>query len=241
MRHARARLDSAASGRRRLLTFAAAVALPGCALNSPPTPKELSETELAHASLPSAYRAGGMTAQVQAGWLKSFDDPRLPPLADEALLYNADLRIAESRVAIAAAALKAAGGAQWPEVSFTGRASGKANGSEGLAGLVVSASWELDLWGRVRYGTAAADAQYASAQADQRAARQSIVAALAKAWFLAGENMLQKRLITDVLSASETIVRLAEDRLRFGIGAEADVALARADLQSYRDTALQID
>jgi len=53
--------------------------------------------------------------------------------------------------------------------------------------------------------------------------------------------MLQKRLITDVLSASETIVRLAEDRLRFGIGAEADVALARADLQSYRDTALQID
>ena len=191
--------------------------------------------------LPAAYRAGGMTAQVQAGWLKSFDDPRLPPLADEALLYNADLRIAESRVEIAAAALKAAGGVQWPEVSFTGRASGKANGSQGLSGLVVSASWELDLWGRVRYGTAAADAQYASAQADQRAARQAIVAALAKAWFLAGESMLQKRLITDVLSASETIVRLAEDRLRFGVGAEADVALARADLQTYRDTALQID
>ena len=106
---------------------------------------------------------------------------------------------------------------------------------------MLSASWELDLWGRVRYGTAAADAQYASAQADQRAARQSIVAALAKAWFLAGESMLQKRLITEVLSASETIVRLAEDRLRFGVGAEADVALARADLQTYRDTALQID
>ena len=105
----------------------------------------------------------------------------------------------------------------------------------------MSASWELDLWGRVRYGTAAADAQYASAQADQRAARQAIVAALAKAWFLAGESTLQKRLITDVMSASETIVRLAEDRLRVGVGAEADVALARADLQGYRDTALQID
>ena len=242
MAHAHARLDSLRPGRRRLLALvAAAAALPGCALNSPPTAKELSETELAHAPLPAAYRAGGMTAQVQAGWLKSFDDPRLPPLADEALLYNADLRIAESRVEIAAAALKAAGGVQWPEVNFSGRASGKASGSQGLSGLVLSASWELDLWGRVRYGTAAADAQYASAHADQRAARQSIVAALAKAWFLAGESTLQKRLITEVLSASETIVRLAEDRLRFGVGAEADVALARADLQTYRDTALQID
>jgi len=49
-----------------------------------------------------------MTDQVQAGWLKSFDDPRLVPLADEALLYNADLRIAESRVEIAAAAATSA-------------------------------------------------------------------------------------------------------------------------------------
>jgi outer membrane protein TolC len=116
MGHAHARLDSprpgratAAGARRRRRRRAA-----GLRLNSPPTAQELSETELAHARCPAAYRAGGMTAQVQAGWLKSFDDPRLPPLADEALLYNADLRIAESRVEIAAAALKAAGGAQWP-------------------------------------------------------------------------------------------------------------------------------
>ena len=178
-----------------------------------------------------------MTAQVQAGWLKSFDDPRLPPLADEALLYNADLRIAAAR------RRDRRGGAQGGRRrAMAGGELLRASQRQGervrgqLSGLVLSASWELDLWGRVRYGTAAADAQYASAQADQRAARQAIVAALAKAWFLAGESMLQKRLITDVLSASETIVRLAEDRLRFGVGAEADVALARADLQTYRDT-----
>ena len=65
MRHAHARLDSPASGRRRLLTLAAAaVALPGCALNSPPDAKELAETELAHAPFPAAYRAGGMNGVV---------------------------------------------------------------------------------------------------------------------------------------------------------------------------------
>ena len=131
---------------------------------------------------------------------------------------------------------------QWPEVNFSGRAGGKASGSQGSSPVWCCRRRGSSTSG-VGCATArpAADAQYASAQADQRAARQAIVAALAKAWFLAGESMLQKRLITDVLSASETIVRLAEDRLRFGVGAEADVALARADLQTYRDTALQID
>ena len=141
MAPARVRFDPPRPGRRRLLALAAgAVALPGCALNSSPDAKELAETELAHAPFPAAYRAGGLTDQVQAGWLKSFDDPRLVPLADEALLYNADLRIAESRVEIAAAALKAAGGVQWPEVSFAGRAGGKATGGQGLSGLVVRSS-----------------------------------------------------------------------------------------------------
>jgi NodT family efflux transporter outer membrane factor (OMF) lipoprotein len=102
-------------------------------------------------------------------------------------------------------------------VNAAGRSGGKATGSQGqLSGIVVAASWELDLWGRVRYGRAAADAQYASSQADERAARQAIVAALAKAWFLASESMLQKRLITDVLQASRTFVRLADDRLQVG-------------------------
>jgi multidrug resistance efflux pump len=110
-----AALDLPAPGRRRVLALAAAaLALPGCALKSPPPPGELAAAELAHATPPPAYKAGGLAEQVQAGWLQSFGDPRLPPLAEEALAYNADLRIAAARVEIAAAALKAAGGAVLP-------------------------------------------------------------------------------------------------------------------------------
>src|SRR5262245_19622207 len=225
-----------------LLALVTAMAMAGCALKSPPDAKRLYETELAHASLPTTWRAGGESAAVQAGWLGTFNDPRLPPLVDEMLLYNADLRIAASRVEVAAAALKAAGGALYPEVNLAARSGGKATGASGqLSGLLVSATWEIDLWGRIRYGRAAADAQYASAFADQRAAQQALVATLAKAWFVAAESNEQKRIIADVLTASETLVQLSEDRLRIGAGAEADMALARANLQTFRDNALQID
>ncbi len=239
--------DYAFTGLRRphrvhLVALAASLALAGCALKAPPDAKTLTETELAHATPPAAWKAGGATGAVRPSWLTSFGDARLPPLADEALRYNADLRTAATRVEIASASLKAAGGGLYPSVDVIGRTSGKATGSSGqLSGLLISASWELDLWGRVRYGQQAADAQYASAQADYRYAQQSIVATLAKAWFMAAEAAQQKRLAADMLASADKLVALADDRLRVGVGADADVAIARANLQSYRDTALQID
>ena len=226
----------------RLLALAAVLALAGCALEAPPDAKQLTETELAHATPPPAFKAGGSPSAVQAGWLATFNDPRLPPLAEEALRYNADLRLAAARVEAAAAALKAAGGALAPEVNFAARSGGKATGSQGqLSGLLVAASWEIDLWGRVRYGRAAADAQFASARADERAAQQAIVAALAKAWFVAAESELQRRVVTDMLSGSETLVKLSGDRFRVGAGSDLEVTQARINLQNFRDAALQID
>jgi len=218
------------------------MAFAGCALDAPPTTQQLTESELAHATPPPQFKAGGSPGAVQAGWLASLNDPRLLPLAEEALRYNADLRVAAARVEVAAAALKAAGGALSPEVNFAGRSGGKATGSSGqLSGLLVSASWEIDVWGRVRYGRQAADAQFASAAADRRAAEQAIVAALAKAWFIAAESAQQRRLVSDILVDSETLVNLSGDRLRVGVGNDIDVTQARINLQGFRDTALQIE
>jgi len=218
------------------------MAFAGCALDAPPTTQQLTESELAHATPPPQFKAGGSPGAVQAGWLASLNDPRLLPLAEEALRYNADLRVAAARVEVAAAALKAAGGALSPEVNFAGRSGGKATGSSGqLSGLLVSASWEIDVWGRVRYGRQAADAQFASAAADRRAAEQAIVAALAKAWFIAAESAQQRRLVSDILVDSETLVNLSGDRLRVGVGNDVDVTQARINLQGFRDTALQIE
>lgn len=227
----------------RGLALVAVLALAGCgALQSPPDARALTESELAHAALPSAWKAGGQTGPVQERWLHSFGDPQLVALADEAMVHNLDLRAAATRIEAAAAAVAAAGGSLLPEVGVTGRTSGNATGSGGqLSGLLVSASWEVDLWGRVRYGRQAADDQYASVQADVRAARQSVAGLLAKAWFLHAEALQQQRLAADATQAAATLVQLAQDRQRVGAGAEADVALARANLQSVRDQAAQVE
>ena len=91
------------------------------------------------------------------------------------------------------------------------------------------ATWELDLWGRVRYGRAAASAQAASAQADYAYARESIAALVAKSWFLATELGLQTEAARDTIRANEDLVRLAGDRARIGVGNEADVYVGARD------------
>ncbi|HEX3141729.1 MAG TPA: efflux transporter outer membrane subunit, partial [Rhizobacter sp.] len=96
-------------------------------------------------------------------------------------------------------------------------------------------------WGRVRSGAAAADAQYDSAALDAHYARQSIVAQVAKGWFLATEARMQKALADDTVAASTRAAGLAQDRLRVGVGDEYDLRVAQANLQSLRDSALSLE
>ena len=96
-------------------------------------------------------------------------------------------------------------------------------------GAVLSATWELDLWGRVRYGRAAAEPMPASVAADFEYARQSIAALVAKSWFLAIEAGLQAEIARGTLRDSEALVRLAETRSRVGVGNDEDVFVARVD------------
>ena len=73
----------------------------------------------------------------------------------------------------------------------------------GIQGAVLSATWEVDLWGRVRYGRAASAAQAVSAEADFEYARQSIAALVAKSWFLATEAGLQIQAARETIGGSE--------------------------------------
>ena len=111
----------------------------------------------------------------------------------------------------------------------------------GIQGGVISASWELDLWGRVRYGKAASAAQALSAQADFEYARQSIAALVAKSWFLAIEAGLQVEAARETIRGSEELVRLAGERLRVGVGGQEDVFVARAGVGGYRDALRQLE
>lgn len=177
---------------------------------------------------------------VEDGWLATFDDTRLEELVAEAMQHNADLRTAAARVREAAALAQAAGAELYPAVEALSRGGGDMSGdNSGLEGGLVSASWELDVWGRVRYGARSAREQYASAEADLAFARQSLAALVARSWFLATEAVLQGELLEQTVASSAELLELAEQRLRVGIGSDLDAASARLSLQVRRDSLRQ--
>jgi NodT family efflux transporter outer membrane factor (OMF) lipoprotein len=134
-----------------------------------------------------------------------------------------------------------AGALLYPAIGVLAHGGGKAGGDGGLQGIWLNASLELDVWGRVRYGQAAAQAQFASADADYAYARQSLAAGVAKSYFLAVEASLQRSIALESLRASDEMVRLVGERLRIGVGDEQAVAEARANLGGYRDTLRQVE
>ena len=219
-----------------------ATALGGCAINAPPSTADLRREALPHASLPGNWKAAiAAPAPVADPWLASFNDPALSALVDEALRYNADLQVAAARVEQAAAIVDMASGALYPGVGLFGTYSGKSGSGGGLNAVFLNASLELDVWGRLRYGTAAAEDQSAAVKADYAYARQSLAAVVTKSWFLAIEASLQRVLAKDALRAGDELLRLAQERLRIGSGDEQAVAEAKAAVGTYRDTLRQIE
>src|SRR5262249_41145843 len=137
---------------------------------------------------------------------------------------------------------KLAGAKLYPSVDLLGRAGFKLSGdNSGLQGALLSMSWELDLWGRVRYGRAAAAADAASAEADFTYARESVAALVAKNWFLATEAGLQLEQARATVRQSEQLVSLAQDRARVGVGNDEDIYIARASLGTEHDALRQIE
>jgi NodT family efflux transporter outer membrane factor (OMF) lipoprotein len=112
--------------------------------------------------------------------------------------------------------------------------------SSALQGLSLGASWEPDLWGRLRYSRNAYEATYASAQADLEFARQSLAAMVAKSWFTAAETRLQMDITESMAGAAQELVTLAEKRRDLGPGNEQDVVLARANVGNLVDAAQQV-
>lgn len=226
-----------------LLCSGIMVSAGGCALKSPPGREEIQKQALQGIEMPADWQAGGAAGKIADNWLASFDDKQLSALVDEAVIRNPDLKVGATKVEQAAEYVNLAKAALFPVVNLLGTAgikSGGGDASSALQGLVLAASWELDLWGRLRYGRAAAEQTSLSAQADFEFARQSIAAATARSWFTASETWLQQQIAGEMVQSAELVLSLAEKRYQVGIGSEQDVAIAQASLGTFRDSAAQI-
>lgn len=224
--------------RNTTLALVVIATLSACSLQPAPKPEDYRAEALGGVKPPAQWTAAGAAAEPVAGnWLATFGDPRLDALVTEAMANNLDLKVAAARVQVASEYVKLADSTLWPQVNLLARGGGDMGGdSSGLNGVGLFADWELDLWGRVRSERAAAVAGYESVVADTEYARQSVAALVAKSYFLAVEATLQLRLAEETVATSQQLVTFAEQRQRIGKGDGYDTALARANLESLRDT-----
>ncbi|MGH8034399.1 MAG: efflux transporter outer membrane subunit, partial [Lysobacterales bacterium] len=217
-----------------------------CAVKPPPTGAEIREqSDILHGvSLNESWKAADTSTEaIQDNWLATFGDPQLDALVTEALIANADLKVAATRVEQAEQYVELAKAALRPNIGLFGTGGLKMGGGDvgsALQGFSLGVSWEPDLWGRLRYGRNAAESTWFSVQADYEFSRQSLAATVARAWFTASETWLQIEIAGESVEAGQELVTLAEKRWQVGVGTEQDVALARATLGNFRDAANQV-
>ena len=171
-----------------------------------------------------------------------FGDPTLDRLVGDALAANPDLRIALAHVKEARAfnreskfdlapTIAASGG--YTKQRFSTEQSAAAFGREqALYDAGFDASWELDLFGRVRRGVEASRAQAASAVASLRDAQVIVTAEVTRTYFeLRGAQTQLAVAKANVANQQETL-KLTQVRLDAGRGTELDTSRAQAQLST---------
>src|SRR3984893_13314510 len=242
--------------RRRRMAWAAfaASALFGCSVG----PNYVRPT----AESPSAYKeaipwkpAEPRDQEARGNWWEVFKDPKLDALVAPVEVSNQTIKVAEARVREARALTQAARAALFPLVSASasatrsgsgcGTARTNSDGSIVQSGSVrnnynvsLDASWEVDLWGRVRRTIEASEATAQASVAGLGAAKLLAQAQLAEDYFLLRVQDAQIRLLNDTVEAYQRSLQLTRNQYAVGVAARADVAQAETQLKSTQAQAI---
>lgn len=220
-----------------------ALALSACTISPLKSNKELVNQSISSASIPQQFQADKTASikpvNVDDAWLKQFNDAELNSLVIEALQNNPSIRIIAARRTQSEALINAAGGSQYPGINAVGNTGSKVGSSgSGLTGFYIGANWELDLWGRVRTSIAGAEQNSRAINADQDAARLSLIATLAKSVWLARSLQEQSDLAKNNADAAQKIADLTEVREKIGASSANDVANAKISAALAQESAL---
>lgn len=239
----------------RYLPIVAALALAGCSL----APK----FEQPKVETPNAFKAEAMAlaegergswklaepaeAQPRGEWWKSFGDPALDQLVAEAMAANPVLQTAAARVLQSRAVLGITEADRIPQVSvgvgpFNSRPSPASQGlppgadvpSNTLYRANAVASYELDLFGRVKNNVSAAKTDLEGAEATFRSVTLALQADVARTYFDLRETDNDIALLKEGVRLREATLKLNEARYGAGDIGELDVARARTELAINR-------
>ena len=209
---------------KRALVMAVAVALSGCAMVGPDYDRPA--TGLPTQFDAQAAKAGGTV--LAADWWKVYGDETLNELIVSAFANNADLQGATARVEEADAILRQAHSALIPLVQGqAGAARGRVLGNTPPVGnaftVGVSASYEIDVWGRLRRGERAARANLLASQYGRDTVQITLAATVARTYFGVRALDAQQRASQEILDAATESLDLATKRADAGLVPALDI------------------
>ena len=173
-------------------------------------------------------------------WWEAFGDDALKSLIDEALRNNYDVRTAAWRVEEFRARAGIARSELFPQIQYQAGWS-RSRGSPfvgpdsapiNLHQVNLGASWEIDLWGRIRRLSQAALAQYVSTEEARRAVLLSVVSEVAQAYFELRELDARLEIARRTTEAFQGTYDLFDRRLSGGLASRLEVSRAEAALRS---------
>ncbi|MFH2007848.1 MAG: efflux transporter outer membrane subunit [bacterium] len=192
--------------------------------------------------VPSAFsRAGG--AKLPERWWRAFGDPELDRLVKLALSGNPGLRAARARLDQSRALARKAGATLYPQLDAEAGISGTASKDTKSVSLVlgVAASYELDLWGRVRASRDAARLDVSATRETLRATAISLSAEVATAWYQLVERQGQLALLRRQVALNEQVLALVSFKFGQGQARAADVLQQRQLIESLRGDRSQVE
>lgn len=230
-----------------------ALLLAGCAAvgpnYAPPTLPTLSSSQFlaGFGETPSGLGSGA----VEVAWWRAFDDPGLTTLVQRALAANHDIGIAAARLEEAKALLGesrqgflpsggAALGHENRRRSEIETPPGQTRRIETYRGA-VDASWEIDLFGRVRRSVEAAQAQAGSREALMRGMQAGVAAAVAATWFELRGIDAELAVATDISRSQRESLGHVERLVRAGSASEFDRLRAEALLRQVEVTVPELE
>ncbi len=198
--------------------------------------------------VPDAWTAGeSVPAAGPSDWWTSFGDEGLDGVVSRVLQRNQDLRAAAARIEAAQAQARIASAAQLPQLDAGFDLGGRKQnflglrlpGAEGSVlsrtfsstGLSLNLGWEVDLWGKMKAGKLAAVANAQARQAELEAARLSLSARAARAWFAAIEADRQVELARSSVESYRMSAGRIRARFEGGVRPALDLRLALAELR----------
>jgi multidrug efflux system outer membrane protein len=174
-------------------------------------------------------------------WWARFGDPTLDALVSEALANNEDLRIAAARVDQFQGAKVTTRAPLFPAIGYTGT-TGEESRSELVYGpgadqarsfssAGLTAGWELDVWGRVRNLTAAADADWRASEADRRATVLQLVSAVVSGYITLRSLDDQLETSERTLESRRQALDVFEKRYKGGVISKVELSQARSQYE----------